>query len=134
MRILNSKVMLLAASAAVLAAGFTLPADANYRFHRGHHHHRYTGRVLTVTQAPQPVYAPDPFHGPAAIITGPVAIGAAVVSVPFRAAAAIFPPQGDPGANPLVLVGAPVHVAGQFAQFPFYAVGTAFGAPPNTNF
>jgi hypothetical protein len=42
----------------------------------------------------------------------------------------VFPAYGNPSANPLVLVGAPVHVAGQFAQFPFYVVGSAFGAPP----
>jgi hypothetical protein len=131
----KAKLTQIVASVAVLAVASTLPAAAKYqhgRMHRPHH-----ARVIDVSRhaAREPVVAsPDPFRGPAAIITGPVAIGSAIVSVPFRAAAAIFPTRGDPGANPLVLVGAPVHVAGQFVQLPFTAVGSAFGAPPDTNF
>jgi len=75
--------------------------------------------------------APDPFHGPAAVVTAPNAAAATVVSLPFRAAGYVFPAYGNPGANPLVLVGAPIHAAGMIAEFPFYVIGSAFGAPPN---
>jgi hypothetical protein len=136
MQVSTLKLTLLTASAMAFAAASTLPAAANYRYGRVHHgHHRHIDRPLTVTkrvhQAPV-VATSDPWHGPAAIITAPVAVGSAIVSVPFRMAASLFPPQGDPRANPLVLIGAPVHVVGQFVQLPFYAVGSAFGAPPNT--
>jgi hypothetical protein len=139
MRSRKAKATLIVASVAVLAAASTLPAAAKYQHGRLHrpHHARAMGRPLTVSmhvQREPVVVAPDPFSGPAAIITGPVALGAAIVSVPFRAAATIFPTHGDPAVNPLVLVGAPVHVAGQFLQLPFYAVGSAFGAPPSSNF
>jgi len=134
MQVSTLKLTLLTASAAVFAAAFTFPAIAKDRYGRIHHgHHRHMDRPLTVTKRLHqgPVVAtPDPFRGPAAIITAPVAVGSAIVSVPFRMAASLFPPQGDPGSNPLVLIGAPVHVVGQIVQLPFYAVGSAFGAPP----
>lgn len=130
---MNSK-LVIAASMVAFSAAFALPAAAadGHRLRHRHHHHD-AGRELVITRhyQPQPVIAaPDPYHGPAAVITGPVAFGSTVVSLPFRAANSVFPPYGDPSANPLVIVGAPVHVLGQAAQFPFYAVGSAFGAPP----
>ena len=120
----------------VLATAFTLPAAATVhhgkaQWHR-RHHHAYD-RPLTVRGRRHHefiVAAPDPYHGPAAIVTGPNAVAATIVSLPFRAAAVVFPPYGNPGANPLVLIGAPIHVAGMIAELPFYAVGSAFGAPP----
>ena len=51
------------------------------------------------------------------------------VAAPVQAPA-YDPFGGDPGANPLVLIGAPVYLAGQLAQLPFYAVGRLFGANP----
>jgi len=56
------------------------------------------------------------------------------VSLPFRAANAIFPAHGDPATNPFVLVGAPIYVAGQVARLPFYVVGSAFGAPASIDY
>ena len=135
----TKKLMLpqIAASMVVFATAFTLPAAAKDRYSEAHwrrmHHHLAAGRPLTVTKRPYResiVAAPNPFHGPAAIITAPVAIGATIVSLPFRAAGAVFPAYGNPAVNPLVLVGVPVHVAGQVAQLPFYVVGSAFGAAP----
>jgi hypothetical protein len=122
----TSKLALIATTAAVLATAFTLPAEA-YGHHR-HHHHGY--HSLTVRRAaPEPVYAaaPDPFHGPAVIVTAPVALAATFVSLPFRAVGSVFPASGN---TPLVIIGAPAHFAGQVVNFPFYVVGNAFGAAP----
>lgn len=130
----------IAVGALVLASAFTLPAAAKVHHGKAHargmhkHHHHFYGRPLTVSgRRPRQyvVVAPDPYHGPAALITGPNAAVATVVSVPFRAAAMVFPPYGNPGMNPLVLIGAPIHIAGEIAEFPFYVVGSVFGAPPN---
>jgi hypothetical protein len=122
----------LAGSMALLTASFTLPAAAHeYHHHRYHHHYRSAQRPLTVRRHHVVAVArPDPFHGPAAIITGPNEIAATIVSLPFRAVNMVFPPYGNPAVNPLVLIGAPVHAAGQVAELPFYVVGSAFGAPP----
>ncbi len=135
MQMKTLKLVQIVASAVVLTTAFGLPAAAKehghgHKMHR-HYHHAYD-RPLTVSKHrhPAPVVAADPFHGPAAIITGPNAIVATVVSLPFRAAEVVFPPVGNPAINPLVLVGAPVHLAGEIAQFPFYVVGSVFGAPP----
>lgn len=132
-----SKFAQIATGTAVLAMAFSLPAAANEHYgHWRRHHHHYSqsyDRPLTVSKhrLREPVIAtPDPFHGPAAIVTGPNAIAATIVSLPFRVAGAVFPAYGNPGVNPLVLVGAPIHAAGQVAEFPFYVVGSAFGAPP----
>ncbi len=133
------KLTQIAASTAVLATIFSLPATANDQYREGpwrkmhHHYHRSFDRPLTVTsrQHREPIFAaPDPFRGPAAIITAPNAIAATIVSLPFRGVGTVFPAYGNPAINPLVIVGAPVHVAGQIAEFPFYVVGSAFGAPP----
>jgi hypothetical protein len=70
--------------------------------------------------------APDAFHGPAAIVTAPVAIAGTIVSLPFRVVEAVFPPHAN---DPRMLIGAPVHFAGQIAEFPFYVVNGAFGVP-----
>jgi hypothetical protein len=124
----TSKLALIATTAAVLATAFNLPAEAR-NYHR-HHHHHYYAHALTVHHAyVEPVVAPDPFHGPGAIITAPVALAATFVSLPFRAVGTVFPATGN---TPLVIIGAPAHFAGQVVQFPFYVVGNAFGAAPAT--
>jgi hypothetical protein len=129
------KLAQIAAGTAVLATAFTLPAAAEYHHRHWHrYNHEALDRPLVVTKHHHReaiVAAPNPYYGPAAIITGPNAIAATIVSLPFRAAGAVFPPYGDAVANPLVIVGAPVHAAGYIAEFPFYVVGSAFGAPPN---
>ena len=131
------KFALIAASAAVVAAAFALPASAedgkvHMRKHRHHHYMHYTNdRPLTVTgrrhRVPVAVQ-PDPYSGPNSLVTGPNAVAATIVGVPFLVVGSLFPAQGD---SPLVLIGGPAHLAGQVAEFPFYAIGTIFGAPPN---
>jgi hypothetical protein len=116
------------------AAALSLPAAAETHHWRARHHQQALDRPLTITKrhAREAIVArPDPFHGPAAIVTAPNAVAATIVSLPFRAAAVVFPPYGDPARNPLILIGAPVHAAGYVAEFPFFVVGSAFGAAPN---
>jgi len=120
---------------ALLAGAYSLPAAAAAQHRNIHHriahriHHPVGGGDLTVRT---PAYrepvgaAPDAFHGPAAIVTAPVAIAGTTVSLPFRGVEAVFPPRAD---DPRVLVGAPVHLAGQIAEFPFFAINDAFGVP-----
>ena len=128
-----SKFTQVVASVTVLATAiFTLPAAA--AVHRPElrgrtvyrSRHRYIARPLTVTRR----FHHSPFHGPAAIITAPVAVAGMAVGLPFRALATIFPARGNPARNPLVLIGAPLDAAGKLAQLPFYVVDAAFGAPP----
>ena len=121
---------------ALLAGAYSLPAAAAVQ-HRDIHHrivHRIhhpvdTGDITVRARAHrEPVAAaPDAFHGPAAIITAPVAIAGTIVSLPFRVVEAVFPPRAN---DPRVLVGAPVHLAWQIAEFPFFVVNGAFGVPP----
>lgn len=129
-----SKCAALISSAAALAVSFALPAAAHTHHWRAFHRHHYSAyeRPLTVTKRHPAaiVAAPDPYRGPAAVVTAPNAVAATVVSLPFRAANVVFPPYGSPGANPLVLIGAPVHAAEYVAEFPFFVIGSAFGAPP----
>ncbi|HVB90187.1 MAG TPA: hypothetical protein VND97_08310 [Beijerinckiaceae bacterium] len=144
-----SKLLQISAGVAVLAsAGFVLPASAAVRhverhgrmLHRVRHvthrrivhrirhrivEHRIEARPLTVTRRYR-----SPYHGPAAIITGPVTIAGTIVGLPFRALRTVFPAHGNPTVDPLVLIGAPIHVAGKLAQLPFYVVDTAFGVSP----
>jgi hypothetical protein len=120
---------------ALLAGAYSLPAAAAVQ-HRDIHHrfaHRIShpvgnGDVVVRTPAyRQPVAAaPDAFHGPAAIITAPVAIAGTIVSLPFRMVEAVFPSRAN---DPRMMVGAPVHFAGQIAEFPFFVINSAFGAP-----
>ena len=123
-------------AALVLTTAMAMPAAAKTHHHSKHwrrHHHRLNDRPLTVSGRRHHefiVAAPNPYNGPAAIVTAPNAFAAEVVSLPFRAAAVVFPPVGNPAVNPLVLIGAPIHFAGEVAEFPFYVVGSAFGAPP----
>ena len=134
MQIRTSKLTQAVAGAALLAGVYSLPAAAEeHRYihhrivHRIHHGVGNNDIVVRARANPEPVAAaPDAFHGPAAIITAPVAIAGTIVSLPFRFVEAAFPPRAD---DPRVLVGAPVHLAGQIAEFPFYAVNGAFGAP-----
>ncbi len=134
-----SKLTQVIAGAALLSAAFALPASA-VPYHHGHSrnahriHRQTAARPLTIRRyvaAPVVAPPPDPFHGPAAIITAPVTVAGMLVSVPFRIIGAVFPPQGNPSHNPLVLVGAPVHAAGMIAQSPFYAIDSMFGVAPN---
>lgn len=88
-------------------------------------------RPLTVARrrfvpAPVVVAAPryNPYAGPSAIITGPIAIGGEIASLPFRILGGIFPPVG-----PTAIVGVPVRVAGQLAQVPFDIAQAPFGGP-----
>lgn len=135
MQIRISKLTQAVAGAALLVGAYSLPAAAASEHHDLHHrivhrtHHWVGGNDITVRRRaePEPVAAaPDAFHGPAAIITAPVAIAGTIVSLPFRFVEAVFPPRAD---DPRVVIGAPVHLAGQIAGFPFYAVNGAFGAP-----
>jgi hypothetical protein len=127
-----SKLALAVAGVALLAGAYSFPAAAaeQYRYHHRHwtHHPVDNGDIVVRTGAHrEPVAAaPDAFHGPAAIITAPVAIAGTFVSLPFRFVEAIFPPHAN---DPRVVVGAPVHLAGQIATFPFFVVNSAFGAP-----
>jgi hypothetical protein len=140
MRASTSRLIQIAAGVAIIGAVFAMPAAAATRHRRVHRRivhvvHRPSERLrLEETAAPpltvtRQYYRPDPFHGPAAIITAPITLAGMIVSLPFRAIGAVFPAHGDPAANPLVFVGAPVHFAGEIAGAPFYAVDSAFGVP-----
>jgi hypothetical protein len=134
MQICTSKLTQAVAGAALLAGAYSLPAAAAVEHHYIHHrilhrtHHPVeTGDITVRARHREPVAAaPDAFHGPAAIVTAPVAIAGTIVSLPFRAVEAVFPPHAN---DPRMLVGAPVHLAGQIAEFPFYVVNGAFGVP-----
>ena len=129
-----SKLALAVAGVALLAGAYSLPAAAAEQYPYHHrvwhriHHPAGNGDIVVRTGAHrEPVAAaPDAFHGPAAIITAPVEIAGAIVSLPFRVVDAAFPPRAN---DPRVLVGAPVHFAGQIAEFPFFVVNGAFGVP-----
>jgi hypothetical protein len=131
----TSKLALAVTSVGILAGAYRLPAAAaeqnSYIRHRVvHRPHRPVDNgditVRTGAHRESVAAAPDAFHGPAAIITAPVAIAGTLVSLPFRFVEAIFPSRTN---DPRVLVGAPVHFAGQIAEFPFFAVNGAFGVP-----
>jgi hypothetical protein len=135
MQIPISKLAQAIAGAALLAGAYSFPVAAAEQYRYGHHrimhrpHHPADSGDITVRTGShrEPIAAaPDAFHGPAAIITAPVAIAGTLVSLPFRFVEAIFPPRAN---DPRVLVGAPVHLAGQIAGFPFFAVNGAFGVP-----
>lgn len=132
---MHSKVWKLAhiAVGPLAVAMFALPAAADVYHHRHHHFHHVVydnDRPLTV-HGHSMVAEPDPYHnGSASIVTAPNAVAATVVGLPFRVAGSLFPYQGD---TPLVVVGVPIHAAGTVAEFPFYVVGSAFGAPPPTS-
>jgi hypothetical protein len=130
-----SKLAQAVTGAALLAGAYSLPAaaavqnpDIHHRIVHRVHHPVGNGDIYVRRRAnPQPVAAaPDAFHGPAAIITAPVAIAGTIVSFPFRAFEAVFPPRAN---DPRVLVGAPLHLAGQIAGFPFFVINNAFGVP-----
>ena len=76
----------------------------------------------------------DPYAGPQAIITAPLAAASTLVALPFRVVNGVFPAQGNPAQNPLVIVGAPVHAAGQIAQVPFHILQAPFGGPVDADF
>jgi hypothetical protein len=136
MQIRISKLAQVVAGAALIAGAYSLPAAAAEQYRHVHHrmayrtHHPVHSNDIIVRRRayPAPVAAaPDAFHnGPATIITAPVAIAGTIVSLPFRAVEAVFPPRTN---DPRVIVGAPVHLAGQIAEFPFFAINGAFGVP-----
>jgi hypothetical protein len=128
------------AGVALLAGTYSVPAAADVQ-NSGVHH-----RIVRRTHSPagsndiivrkrayrEPVAAaPDAFHGPAAIVTAPVAIAGTIVSVPFRLVETVFPPRAN---DPRVLIGAPVYAAGEIAEFPFFAVNSVFGVPSSYYF
>lgn len=84
-------------------------------------------RPLTVRPAVVAVPAPVANVGPGTIVTAPLGIASAIVSLPFRALNGIFPATGDVNANPLVVIGAPLRAAGDIAQIPFRIIGAPFG-------
>jgi len=138
MQIRISKLAQIVAGAALIAGAYSLPAAAAEQYRHVHHrmiahrtHHSVHSNDIIVRRraypAPVAAAAPDAFHnGPATIITAPVAIAGTIVSLPFRAVEAVFPPRTN---DPRVIVGAPVHLAGQIAEFPFFAINGAFGVP-----
>jgi hypothetical protein len=129
-----SKLAQAVAGVALIVGAYSVPAaaaeqyrDVHHRIaHRTHHPVRSNDLYVRKRVNPEPVAAaPDAFHnGPATIITAPVAIAGTIVSLPFRAVAAVFPPNPN---DPRVVVGGPVYVAGQIAGFPFFAINGAFG-------
>jgi hypothetical protein len=129
-----SKLAQAVAGVALLAGAYSLPAAAAEQYrnvhhriaHRAHYPVHHNDIIVRRRVQPEPVAAaPDAFHnGPATIITAPVAIAGTIVSLPFRMAAAVFPPNPN---DPRVVVGGPVYVAGQVAGFPFFAINRAFG-------
>ena len=137
MQIRLSKLAQAVTGVTLLAGAYSLPAAAAEQYRYVHHrivhrtHQPVHGNDIIVRGRahPTPVAAaPDAFHnGPATIVTAPVAIGGTIVSLPFRAVEAVFPPRPD---DPRVLVGAPVHLAGQIAEYPFFAINSAFGVQP----
>jgi len=135
MQIYTSKLTQAVAGAALLAGAYSLPAaaaveyrDTHHRIAHRTHHPVETGDITVRARAHREPVAPTPdaFHGPAAIVTAPVAIAGTIVSLPFRVVEAVFPPHAN---DPRMLVGAPVHLAGQIAEFPFFVVNGAFGVP-----
>ena len=132
-----SKLAQTVVAVALVAGASSLPAVAatqpyGYVHHRTAHrtYRHYDSSDITVRKnvRREPVAAaPDAFHGPAFLITAPVEMAGTLVSLPFRAVEAIFPPRAN---DPRLVVGAPVHFAGQIAEFPFYVINGAFGVRP----
>jgi hypothetical protein len=121
---------------ALVAGASSLPAAAATTYgaihHRAQHHpyYRASSSDITVRKSPRRetvATAPDAFHGPAPLITAPVEMAGALVSLPFRAVEVVFPPRAN---DPRLVVGAPVHFAGQVAEFPFYVINGALGVRP----
>jgi hypothetical protein len=137
MQIYVSKLAQAVVGAALLAGAPILPAAAATQYQYGYvHHHRPLHRTyyrnassdVTVRKsAPRVAAAPDAFHGPAPLITAPIEMAGTLVSLPFRAVEAIFPPRAN---DPRLVIGAPVHFAGQIAESPFYFINSAFGVRP----
>ena len=90
-------------------------------------------RPLTVSRrraapVPPPVFAAapvyNPYAGPGAIVTAPIAVGGTIASLPFRILGGIFPPVG-----PMAIIGAPIQAVGRIAQVPFQIAEAPFGGP-----
>jgi hypothetical protein len=131
-----SKLAQAVVAVAFLAGASSLPAAAATQYGYVHHrtvhrpYHQVYSSDVTVRKSAhrEPVAAaPDAFHGPAFLITAPVEMAGTLVSLPFRAVEAVFPPRAN---DPRLVVGAPVHFAGQIATFPFYVINGAFGVRP----
>ena len=116
--------LLAGASPAAAAAPY---GDVHHRTVHRTYHRIYSSDVTVRKSTPRVAAAPDAFHGPAALITAPVEMAGTLVSLPFRAVEAVFPPRAN---DPRLVVGAPVHFAGQIAEFPFYVINSAFGVRP----
>lgn len=124
------------AGAAIVALGMVGVAQAQ----------PYYGYDGSPVYAPRPGYHPltvsrryasvapayNPYVGPKAVITAPIATAGTLVALPFRMVNAVFPARGNPSENPLVIVGAPVHAAGQVAQLPFQIMQAPFGGADYT--
>ena len=132
----KAKLAYAVAGVALIAGVYSLPSTAvaqnryiHHRVVRSSHYATGSNDLIVRRRADrQPVaVAPDPFHGPAPIVTGPVAIAGTIVSLPFRLVETVFPPSAN---DPRVLVGAPVYAAQQIAEIPFVVVNTAFGVQP----
>ena len=134
----RSRIAYAVAGVALLAGTYSLPAAADDQ--NSYIHHRIVRRthppagandiIVRKRAYREPVAAaPDAFHGPAAIITAPVAIAGTIVSL--RLVEAVFPPRAN---DPHVLIGAPVYVAGEIAEFPIVAVNSIFGVQPTNYF
>ncbi len=116
----------IAGVAAAMFAGSL--AGASAQSVREVRHDRRASRSLTIHSAvprPVPAYAYNPYMGPKAIITAPLALASTIVSLPFRVTDALFPYSG----SPVAVVGAPIHYAGRIAQVPFRIVEAPFGGP-----
>jgi hypothetical protein len=136
----RSRLAYAVAGVALFAGTYSLPAAADVQNSDIHHrivrrtHPRVGANDIIVRKRAdrEPVAAaPDAFHGPAAIITAPVAIAGTIVSLPFRLVEVVFPPHAN---DPRVLIGAPVYAAGEIAEFPFVAVNSVFGVQPTNYF
>lgn len=129
MQVRVSRLTFAVAGAALLASAFAGPAAATTTQTPVHHrvvhryHHPVASHDIVVNARPAP---PDAFHGPAPIVTAPVAIAGTIVSLPFRFVEAFFPYNAN---DPRVVVGAPVHLGYQIAELPFTTINGAFGVP-----
>ena len=134
--------------AAFLASGLTASAQSQYtngpdgqqpdtlaqKPHTAKRMHMAGDRPLVVRRRAAPlapavieVQGPVANTGPGTLVTGPLGFGSNVVGLPFRMLDGVFPAIGDPAANPMVLIGAPLHAVGDMVQVPFRIVGAPFG-------
>ncbi|MEI9916143.1 MAG: hypothetical protein WDN29_10345 [Methylovirgula sp.] len=124
---------------ATLAASLALAPAAQaheYRHHHHYYHSAYNERPLIVRHHHH-YYAPLPSPTILGMARRPSLLARTTLLPRLSAFRSASPIRSsglwrDPATNPLILVGAPVHVLAQAVTFPFYAVGTVFGAPPRS--